>query len=106
MTNPLFLVAHKHNGEARMEVASQMTCPECHGEGCIECDESGHWWITSSGHRPYAYWSQPLDMAIPEPPEGWRNSYESSARPKAKAPSLADLGFVFTPKPLNIRRRV
>jgi hypothetical protein len=110
MTDP-YLIAHKVDNEQRFEVAMRMDCPECKAEGCPECDDLGYWYITSSGHRPYAYWSAPLDLVLaeltpPEPPEGWRNSYDPKAGPAEAKLTLAELGFRFVQKPINIRRRV
>jgi hypothetical protein len=54
-----FLIAHKVRGEAALDIADQMDCPECggHDEECDGCGGDGHWWIIgTSGHRAYPYW--------------------------------------------------
>src|SRR5258707_15714069 len=56
MASDLFLVAHKVCGEPAFDIATRMECPECHGLGCLECDDLGYWWIVpTSGHRAYPY---------------------------------------------------
>lgn len=48
------LILHKVRGEPAYDVAHQMRCPECIGDGCDECEGTGHWWITTTyGHRAY-----------------------------------------------------
>lgn len=61
----LFLLAVKSRGEATFEIGERMRCPECAGEldkiVCAECDDTGYWWITSSGYRAYPFRTWNLD---------------------------------------------
>ncbi len=67
----LFLIAHKVYGEPAFDIAEKMECSECHGLGCVECDNLGYWWIIStSGHRAYPWWHLPL--AVNKLDEGMR----------------------------------
>lgn len=68
----LYLIAHKVRGEPAFDVACRMACACCYvdeasahahlpsdtfGPGCVECDETGYWWIIpTSGHRAYPWW--------------------------------------------------
>lgn len=76
----LFLIAHKARSEPAFDIACQMICPECDGDGklsngiiditgddgvisCHECDGLGYWWIIpTSGHRAYPYWNVAINM--------------------------------------------
>lgn len=62
----LYLIAHKVRGEAAFDVAEQLECPHCKGDGllmdgdeesrCAECEGLGFWWILStSGYRAHPW---------------------------------------------------
>ncbi|SRR6266702_7332524 len=58
----LYLIAHKVRGEPAFDIAEQMECPLCHGNGCFECNDCGYWWIVpTSGHRAYPFDDYPFD---------------------------------------------
>jgi hypothetical protein len=114
-----YLIAHKVRGERAFDVAERITCPECsgtssfdNGEGCIECDNLGYWWIIpTSGHRAYPYWDFQLgptkwpDEEVGDPPDSLPDHYITSASPKPAGFSLkgvlAGLGLL---KPTVNRR--
>jgi hypothetical protein len=114
-----YLIAHKVRGERAFDVAERITCPECsgtssfdNGEGCIECDNLGYWWIIpTSGHRAYPYHSISLADCINGwenidiLPSDWPDHYITSASPKPAGFSLkgvlAGLGLL---KPTVNRR--
>ncbi len=79
-----FLIAHKVYGEPAFDIAEKMGCSECHGLGCVECDELGYWWIIStSGHRAYPYWHSHILVldTVPDMPENWPDHYAHSSAP-------------------------
>lgn len=107
MSQP-FLICHLVRGEPAFDIAVEMDCPQCLGEGCIECDDKGHWWVVStSGHRAFPWWQMPMDRllydqelcqsaytpenlldSVPPPPVGIPDHYSTRATPKQ--PSLAE----------------
>jgi hypothetical protein len=94
MTEEPFLIAHKVRGEEAFDVAIQMECPECHGNGCCnECEDKGYWWIIpTSGHRAYPYFSAELPedfvCSVPEMPQGLQDHYKVGPAPKVDIKSL------------------
>lgn len=111
--NDLYLIAHKVRGEPAFDIATQVDCPECHTQGCNECDNQGWWFvIPTSGHRAYPWWHanladiddtyelsfEPTQLEGPGPmPEGLPDHYTTRAQPTL---SLADaLGLRAAPKP-------
>lgn len=110
----LYLVAHKVRGEPAFDVAVQMECPICHndetyGEGCIECDQLGYWWIIpTSGHRAYPWWHSEFYMLeigwedkVPPMPSNLPDHYPTRAEPDK--PKLNISALIST---VPIRRRV
>ncbi len=70
MSSELFLIAHKVRGEAAFDIAIKMSCPECSAMGCLECDDTGSWWIIpTSGHRAYPWNSWALEELFWAPTE-------------------------------------
>lgn len=117
----LYLIAHCVRGEAAFDIAEQMECPLCHGQGgCFECEELGYWWIIpTSGHRAFPYWhvnlldiddtyelslncTSPLIEHPPAMPSGWPDHYKVNATPKVDITSLFRAA---QPKP-HIQRRL
>lgn len=107
----LYLIAHKVRGEPAFDIATRMTCPECHGQcdgnyiACNECDSLGYWWIIpTSGHRAYPYGWQPfgeggLEIApgFNKPmPDNWPDHYPSRSTPTI---SLTEALGLNKPKP-------
>lgn len=94
--NDPFLILHKVRGEPAFDIAIQIPCPLCHqGEYpmCVECDESGLWWIIpTSGHRahPYQHWRLEDIFDVPHEgdlawnyamPDPWPDHYPSRTAP-------------------------
>lgn len=55
-----FLILHRVRDAPAYDIAHRMRCPECAGDGCLECADLGYWWITSTyGHRAYpSFWGR------------------------------------------------
>lgn len=124
----LYLVAHKVRGEAAFDVATQIECAECAGQGeigshpdkpmfaCSECDGTGLWWIIpTSGHRAYPWWHRALNWLIdwemvrihhgevPPMPPDLSDHYATRAEPEFDL--TAALGIKSKPQP-PIKRRM
>lgn len=122
----LFLIAHRVRSEPAFDIATQIDCAECAGQGeigshpdkpmfsCSECDGEGFWWIIgTSGHRAYPYWCcilEELDFLngkhpndyLGVMPSDWPDHYTTRASPAR--PSLASLLAI--PRPtLKVDRR-
>jgi hypothetical protein len=119
MSSEPYLIAHRVRGEPAFDIAIQMVCPECDGEGtyeregtfeCHECDNLGYWWIVpTSGHRAYPFWSDQLEWYlselcdVPPMPDATPDHYPShSTTPKVNL--VEALGL--KPRPQKIDRRI
>lgn len=121
----LFLIAHIVRGQPAFDIAEHLTCPECLGHGCSECDEEGFWWVVgTSGHRAYPYYSIPFDelsagdtidgyysitsLAPSEAPPSWPDHYNVRSAPSAKPGQflIAALGLDLRQPSAPIKRRV
>lgn len=61
----LYLIAHKVRSEPAFDIAEMVQCPCTMGEGCMDCDSEGIYWIIpTSGHRAYPYWSCKIDNML------------------------------------------
>jgi hypothetical protein len=107
-----YLVAHKVRGEPAFDIAERVECSECHGMGCLECDDLGYWWIVpTSGHRAYPFASAPLKsdyMTYPPTPDLFNSlpdHYQIRSTPTiAKRSLLAELGL--NAPTVKINRRI
>lgn len=123
----LYLIAHKVRGEPAFDIAEKHSCPRCQSyesvtgmwceaefpqQSCTQCDGAGErWFIPTSGHQAFPYWSVPLIKAYvldqdaaywncvlkmpPEMPPDLRDHY---AVEREVARSLVDvLGLIHKP---------